>query len=574
MSDELIKLGDVYERYTSTGRVQSYAITCRHLGLREERDLVSADVDILKRKVGTLVTKWAEKWDKRLEHDYRQNNVSTALAHTEEAQDALQSCANILSDTCAVNDSVQWAMLRKEPAFVWEHGNKPNVRYSPDKGAPLSAVYRPPPPKVDPSAEKYHPRIGLRDLITGRKKKKIADAEKQLANDIAVYEKLVADNEVINAKARETFQQELEAYNSAKQECIDQINLFNTSLEQLEADWRNGGADAVLEHVELVLDNSSYPDWYEYNYELEYESETKKLIAEYQLPAPDRFPTLEKVTYRKTTDELIEKHITDAKKQKMIDSVYYQVALRTIHEIYEADEPHNIHSIVFNGWVRAVNRATGRSENSCILSVQALKEEFICFDLARVDPKACFKALKGVSASVLSNLTPIRPIININRNDTRFVDSYAVTHTLDDSVNLAAMDWQDFEHLIRELFEKEFSNDGSEVKVTQASRDGGVDAVVFDPHPIKGGKIVIQAKRYTGTVTVSAVRDLYGTVLNEGANRGILVTTSDYGPDAYKFAADKPITLLNGANLLSLLADHGHKAKIDRAEAKRMFSQR
>ena len=30
--------------------------------------------------------------------------------------------------------------------------------------------------------------------------------------------------------------------------------------------------------------------------------------------------------------------------------------------------------------------------------------------------------------------------------------------TLDDSVNLAMMDWEDFEHLIRELFEQEFSS--------------------------------------------------------------------------------------------------------------------
>ena len=81
--------------------------------------------------------------------------------------------------------------------------------------------------------------------------------------------------------------------------------------------------------------------------------------------------------------------------------------------------------------------------------------------------------------------------------------------------------------------EQEFSSGGGEVKVTQASRDGGVDAVAFDPDPIRGGKIVIQAKRYTNTVGVAAVRDLYGTVLNEGATKGILVTTSDYGPDAY-----------------------------------------
>jgi len=64
-------------------------------------------------------------------------------------------------------------------------------------------------------------------------------------------------------------------------------------------------------------------------------------------------------------------------------------------------------------------------------------------------------------------------------------------------------------------------------------------------------------------VGVAAVRDLYGTVLNEGANKGILVTTSDYGPDAYTFAKGKPLTLMNGANLLHMLEKHGHRAKID-----------
>lgn len=50
------------------------------------------------------------------------------------------------------------------------------------------------------------------------------------------------------------------------------------------------------------------------------------------------------------------------------------------------------------------------------------------------------------------------------------------------------MDWEDFEHLIRELFEKEFSQSGGEVKVTRTSRDHGVDAVAFDPDPLRGGK--------------------------------------------------------------------------------------
>jgi restriction system protein len=67
---------------------------------------------------------------------------------------------------------------------------------------------------------------------------------------------------------------------------------------------------------------------------------------------------------------------------------------------------------------------------------------------------------------------------------------------------------------------------------------------------------VIQAKRYRHTVGVSAVRDLYGTLQNEGASKGILVTTSGYGKASHDFANGKPIELLDGANLLYLLREH------------------
>jgi restriction system protein len=207
------------------------------------------------------------------------------------------------------------------------------------------------------------------------------------------------------------------------------------------------------------------------------------------------------------------------------------------------------------------------------LSVQANRTEFQQINLHQVDPKACVRKLKGVGSSQLHSLTPIAPILKLDKEDSRFVQAYEVVEGLDQSSNLAAMDWEDFEHLIRELFEAEFQSTGGEVKVTQASRDGGVDAVAFDPDPIRGGKIVIQAKRYTNVVGVAAVRDLYGTLLNEGANKGILVTTSQYGPDAYSFAKDKPITLLDGSNLLSLLQKHGHKARIDLKEAKRILNE-
>jgi restriction system protein len=131
---------------------------------------------------------------------------------------------------------------------------------------------------------------------------------------------------------------------------------------------------------------------------------------------------------------------------------------------------------------------------------------------------------------------------------------------LDQRANLMELTPGEFEALITNLFERM----GLETRMTQASRDGGVDCVAFDPRPIFGGKVVIQAKRYTHTVGVSAVRDLFGTMQNEGASKGILVTTSGYGKASFEFAEGKPMELLSGSNLLYLLKEHaGMEAKLE-----------
>jgi restriction system protein len=91
--------------------------------------------------------------------------------------------------------------------------------------------------------------------------------------------------------------------------------------------------------------------------------------------------------------------------------------------------------------------------------------------------------------------------------------------------------------------------------------------VAYDNRAIFGGKVIIQAKRYKNTVPVSAVRDLFGSVHNEGATKGILVTTSGFGKASFDFANDKPLELLSGTNLLYLLKEHAAvDAKIEPPE--------
>jgi hypothetical protein len=45
-------------------------------------------------------------------------------------------------------------------------------------------------------------------------------------------------------------------------------------------------------------------------------------------------------------------------------------------------------------------------------------------------------------------------------------------------LGLAAMEWQDFEYPIRQLFEREFAGPGAEVKITQASRNARLKPII------------------------------------------------------------------------------------------------
>jgi restriction system protein len=364
-----------------------------------------------------------------------------------------------------------------------------------------------------------------------------------------------------------------EAWVASKREARKQHGEHQKTIEKIKGDYIAGNPKSITNYCEIVLASQPLPREFPRQHELEYVVETKTLVCNFVLPAPSDIPTLKEVKFIKTKAQLKQVHLSQSAINKLYDDVIYQITLGTLALLFKADEASAIDSINFNGWVNSTDKGTGHEVKACIVSVFTSKKDVAAINLKNVEPKECFKRLKGVGSSQLYGITPIPPIMKINSQDKRFVESYEVAQKLDESMNLAAMDWEDFEHLVREIFEKKFSRDGFEVKVTQSSRDKGVDAIAFDPDPLRGGKIVIQAKRYTNVVGVSAVRDLYGTVMNEGANKGILVTTSNFGSDAYEFVKNKPLTLISGGELLTLLLDAGYKARINLKEAKRMLAE-
>lgn len=338
-------------------------------------------------------------------------------------------------------------------------------------------------------------------------------------------------------------------------------NILNQGLRNLiylETDK----SKEINEYVEYILEKSFYPKDYIKNIDIEYVSDTKTIIIDYKMPNTVEVPNVLGYKNSKNSNEIVEVKMKDREFNSYYESIIFQITLRTIKEIFSVTKNDEIETIVFNGWTKAIDKRTGTEFTAYIISLMVSRFEFEKISLEQVSYKDCILYLKGIFAGKLHQLAPVKPILNINKDDKRFIEGKEVLSQLDEGVNLAEMDWEDFEYLIRELFGKIFSNDGSEVKVTQASRDGGVDAIAFDNDPIRGGKFIIQAKRYNNVVPVSAVRDLYGTVINEGAVKGILVTTSYFGNDSREFIKDKPITLLEGSNIVYLLNKYGYKTHI------------
>jgi len=589
------KLHHIVERIEYTRRYETrYVAEIKHLGLGKFRVLKDADSSILKSKLTSQFKTWDDLWEKqenkRLKETNRVNNNNVAIEKSLEAQNAFKELEDILTHALVFDIIINFSDLKDHTTYP--ESNPKMFLNDAIKNIPCP-VKKPYIDKPDePEQLNFKPQLNIFDRIFPKgKKKKIEIAKNYFECAFNDWEKKCEQIELQNQQIDKDFHEETENYNSELKKVISKYDWLekiwiknkedfyekqkqnNLKIDDLEQKYLSKNEQAVLYYCELVLNNSVYPEYFPKDFQLDYNTDSGIIIVEFVLPSLELIPTLKEVRYITTKDELKESHITELQKAKIYDDVIYKITLRTIYELFESDKIDALNSIIFNGWVESINKATGKLVNNCIVSIKVDKSEFENIDLSQVDPKICFKNLKGIGSSKLSNLISIQPIIQIDKSDKRFVGSYDVASEAEGQ-NLATMFWEDFEHLIRELFEKEFSINGGEVKITQASRDGGVDAVAFDPDPIRGGKIVIQAKRYTNTVGVSAVRDLYGTVINEGATKGILVTTADYGSDAYTFSKDKPLTLLNGSNLLYLLEKHGHKSRIDIKEAKQILKEK
>jgi restriction system protein len=353
-------------------------------------------------------------------------------------------------------------------------------------------------------------------------------------------------------------QERREEYDKERKDFEQNLKEHNQEIDALEDCYRSGDPTAIKSYFTMVLERSVYPKGFPQKYRIAYVPEPKELVVEYELPGMDIVPTIAEFRYIKTKEISVEKPRKAADIKSQYQDIVASVCLRTIHEVLEADQNNNILVVAFNGFVQTVDPSTGHDIRPCLISIRTTRERFCDINLSRIDKRACLRNLGAQISPRPDEMLAVKPIVEFDMVDKRFVEQSDILSDLENRPNIMELNPWEFENLVTNLF----GQIGFQTKQTRTTKDSGVDAVAFDPRPILGGKVVIQAKRYKNVVGVAAVRDLYGTMINEGASKGVLVTTSHYGPDAYDFAKDKPIELIDGGGLLYLLDQQGIKAKI------------
>ena len=122
-------------------------------------------------------------------------------------------------------------------------------------------------------------------------------------------------------------------------------------------------------------------------------------------------------------------------------------------------------------------------------------------------------------------------------------------------MTFSKMDGHKFEELISELLKRM----GFSVERKSLTGDNGVDIIAYSKHPITGGKYIIQCKNWNQPVGEPVIRDFFGTILNEHAVKGILMTSSNFSTKAREFAEGKNIELIDGGELKKILEQYSLK---------------
>ncbi|MGW2368812.1 restriction endonuclease [Streptomyces sp. NPDC001667] len=442
---------------------------------------------------------------------YRQRREAEALRRTEELEGRVAELTGLLAAGCAAPAFTPAALRRPEEVDPFQPGHLAHPVAMPDPG-------------------QY--RFARQQFERDWQAAQAAEAQRQ--QQLAAY------------------RQQYDQWAAGQ---LAEIRRYNAGVAEMTEALRERDPDAVVDYFSAALyASSAWPQEFPHQIAAAYDPGTRQLVLTTELPGYDIVPEAKAVRYMPTADQDKETARPAAQRRALYRDVLAQCLLLTVRELFAADGFGALESVALNGFVDDHDPVTGRRAQIVLATVAVSRQVFEGLHLAQVSAVDCLvDGLGGQLSARPDQLAAVRP----GRMPDE-VGRSVVSHGGGDDPDLFEMDPIEFEGLVAQLFRAR----GMRAVMTTRSNDGGVDVEALDPDPISGGRIIVQVKRYRKTVPPTAVRDLYGTVQGAGANKGVLVTTSGFGPGSYTFANGKPLTLVSGEELVGLLGRHGLRGRL------------
>lgn len=303
-----------------------------------------------------------------------------------QVQDVFAELDGLLNATLDVDDYVDLELLRKPSSTPFD---KPELERSHKK---------PSEPRL-PSEPKYQEPPKPKGLF-GKKKKleqAKAEAEKLFATQTADWNRRIE-------KLKSAYQSDLAEHAAAevtrekelsreKARFQAELDAHNQMLDQFIANLSYGDTTAVQDYIAMVVENSNYPDHFPIDHAFTFHPPDAELQMTVSIPSPTAFPSVKAYKYVKASDEIRETALPKTELKNRYCNAIYQVAVRSLHEVFEADRRGLIQTISLQVGTEEGNPATGQFGFIPFVGVSADRSGFMDFDLSNVVPLATLKHL-------------------------------------------------------------------------------------------------------------------------------------------------------------------------------------
>ena len=172
-----------------------------------------------------------------------------------------------------------------------------------------------------------------------------------------------------------------------KEEYERRARHLNAEIVYLRENFEYSEPSAVEKYISIILSNSRYPDEINIDFDTQYKKSSRTLYIDCLMPSPESLPMIRSYRFNQATNRIEEVPMTASECADFYERTVYNIAIRTIHEMFEAIYTDGVNDIVFNAY--ALN--DGLEEETipddfeqvthCIMTIETSRENFTAIDL-------------------------------------------------------------------------------------------------------------------------------------------------------------------------------------------------